>query len=89
MSLFVHFIISVLDIGKFFGHMLLSEVKQQGGCGVVTECVLEIGNQIIPADNGFLLGGKVLDDAHFVLARKVVIRAFIFNSHLIEMLFAE
>ena len=40
--------------------MLLSEVKQQGGCGVVTECVLEIGNQIIPADNGFLLGGKVL-----------------------------
>lgn len=63
-SLFVHFIISVLDIGKFFGHMLLSEVKQQGGCGVVTECVLEIGNQIIPADNGFLLGGKVLDDAH-------------------------
>ena len=58
-----------------------------GGSDVVAECVFEIGNQIIPADNGFLLGGKVLDDAHFVLARKVVIRAFIFNAYLIEMLF--
>ena len=53
--LFVHFIISVLDIGKFFGHMLLGEAKQQGGCGVVTECVLEIGNQIILRITAFCL----------------------------------
>ncbi len=59
-----------LPIGRAY---VFGKIKQRGGDGVATKCVLEVGYREVPADNGFLLGGKVLDDAHFVLVRKVVI----------------
>ena len=49
--------------------MFFCKIKQKGGDDVATECVLEVGYQEVPADNGFLLGGKVLDDVYFLLSR--------------------
>ena len=80
---------SVFDSGEFFGHMLLGEVKQEGGNGVIAVCALEVGNQKIPADNGFLLGGEICDDVHFLLVREVVIRFFSLKTDLGIVLLAE
>lgn len=88
-SLLVNLVISVLDIGQFFGHMLLRKIKQEGCNGIVPVCVLEIGYQIIPTNNGFLLGGKAFNDTHFVLSCKIVTRAFILNAYFREMLSAK
>ena len=88
-SFLVHLIMSVFDSGEFFGHMLLGEVKQEGGNGVIAVCDLELGNQEIPADNGFLLGGEICDDVHFLLVREVVIRFFSLKTDLGKVLLAE
>ena len=73
---------SVLDSGEFFGHVLLGEVKQEGGNGVTAVCALEVGNQKIPADNGFLLGGEVGDDVHLFLVREVVVGFLALDAYL-------
>ena len=52
----IDFIITLSDFGKRFGHVLLRKSEQESGCGIAGRCVLELGNQEVPADNGFLLG---------------------------------
>ena len=72
-TLFVNLVVPVLDVGKFFGHVLLCKVKQEGCNGIAAVCVLEIGNQKISADNGFLLAREVSDDVRLFFLRKRMI----------------
>ena len=72
----------VLDSGEFFGHVLLGKVKQEGGNGVTAVCALEVGNQEVPTNNGFLLGGEVCDDVHLLLVREVVVVSLALNAYL-------
>ena len=80
---------SVLDSGEFFGHVLLSEVKQEGGNGVTAVCTLEVGNQEIPTNNGFLLGGEICDDVHLFFVREVVVVFLALKTYLGIVFLAE
>lgn len=80
MAFLVHLVVSILDFRQCFGHVLLCKVKQEACRGIAARCVLEIGNQIIPADDGFLLGCKVLDDVHLLLVREVMVGLFTLDA---------
>ena len=88
-SLLVNLIVSVLDVCQLVGHVLLGKIEQEGCGGIAARCVLEIGNQEIPADNSFLLGGKIGDDVHLVLVLKVVVGFFCLYTHSLKMFLAK
>lgn len=63
----VHFIVPVLDVSEFFGHVLMCEIEQKGCNGVTAVCAFEVGNQEIPADKCLLLCCEVVDDIPLLL----------------------
>jgi len=86
-SLLVHLVIFVLNSGEFFGHVLTCEVKQKACNGIFTVGVLEIGYQIVPADDSFYLDGEISHNIHFILVREII-RVFSGNTHGCKMFFA-
>ena len=84
----IDFIITLSDFGKRFGHVLLRKSEQEGGCGIAGRCVLELGNQEVPADNGFRLAFRFSMMRKLVLVGKVV-HILVLNAYGCVMLPAE